>query len=244
MLNKINDDKRKLEILNNLHFDTTELRMIDKSLLSPIELDLDEVVAKEELNDILNYPWIALQACTTYYYDFLYEKEGRGNTVTEVMFFLENEIETAWNLIKKTFRKALLFKTSLIPANVEIYRVDVTGISNYGKSLLTSLDEHGELPLIWKRLFLSGVYPCKDSEGIYDFITENKIIKQPEKKMLQVLMKNPFFNYMDLSAISLTECEEDYNIQFILQQSSQAVISVEKDDTTFGYYTKRLCWKK
>ncbi len=71
--------------------------------------------------------------------------------------------------------------------------------------------------------------------------TDNKILKCDD--IMRRLMDNPFFRYMDISAIRLEECEEYEEIEMILRESSLAVVFVEKNEEPFSDCIKRLCWK-
>ncbi len=48
-------------------------------------------------------------------------------------------------------------------------KVDITGLSPYGRTIIKMLDEQGEILSMWKKLYLNGVYPYEEEEGVYCF---------------------------------------------------------------------------
>lgn len=190
----------------------------------------------EDIELLKENPWILLEACTMNFYDYLYENK---NDVISSMFFYR--VDNIRRLVKRVFKKSIFIKTKLQQSGVTIYQINVNGLSSYGKTLLNKMNFEDEIPFEWKKLYFYDKLSNCEREGIYafkDYVCAHdvQVIKE-----LEQLMRNPLFLSMDISALSISECEKNEIVQTILKNSAEAVICIEKHHS---FYLKRICWKR
>ena len=238
---QIAGDAEKYTTLTDIQISIAEDEVeISDEHTHPLFIQSETTISENEIVVLKEHPWILLQLCTMHFYDFIYGKGSMEADIVETMFCLENEVEDIWLLIKKLSRKSLFFRTMIVPENTRVYKIELTGISGFGETVLAKLDNQGEIPAMWKMLYLSNSYPLPEDEGIYCFTNSPAVQENSRVDAMDRLLKNPFFRWMDISTIPLTHCEEMEGIQKILKKSSRAVVFVEEDESN---YFKRIFWK-
>lgn len=234
-------DRGKLTALTDIQIKIleSEIEKID-GYSHPIFIESKDSISSREIFILKENPWIILQLCAMHFYDHAFRKSGTENNVVETMFFMENEIDDVWLLIKKLFQKSLFFKTVVIPDNNKVYKVDIMGISDFGETVLSVLNDKGIIPKMWTELYLTSKYPLSEKEGMYIFTDLLHCKEIDVEDVMSKLLTNSFFRSMDISTIPLAYCENNEGVQRILKRSREAIVFVE-DEGTISF--KRICWR-
>lgn len=230
--------KEQLQLLANIQIETSDFEWVTNHSYSfPINT---KCISKKEIDMLVSNPRLLLQACTMHFNSFIYNIEGKETNIVERMFFSKDEIELIWELIKQIFQRPILFKGRTIFDNQVVYRVDARGVTPFGDALLKALDGKELIPDIWKKLYLLDRVPPTENEGTYYFDSFPMMQEPYSQNLIDKLLMDPYFRFMDISNISLVDCEKNKDIQKILSRSQEAVIFVEKYEEQC---IKRLCWK-
>lgn len=240
MLQMAEDAERYMTLTDiQINIAEEETEMSDEYTHS-LFIQSETTISENEIAVLKEHPWILLQLCTMHFYDFIYGKGSMEADIVKTIFCLENQVEDIWFLLKKLFWKSLFFRTTIVPENTRVYKIELTGISGFGETLLAKLDDQGEIPAMLKMLYLFNSYPLPEDEGSYYFTNSPAVQENSRVDAMDRLLKHPFFRWMDISTISLTNCEEMEGIQKILKESRRAVVYVEEDES---YFFKRILWK-
>lgn len=239
MLLPMEKDKGLLQILDNIQIEASDFEWFAHQSY-PLPVNSETCISETEVRLFSEHPRLLLQICTMHFHKFLYHRTAGGTSIVERMFFSEDEIDSVWGLSKQVFQNPILFKGRTRSDNQIVYRVDAKELTPTGDVLLKVLDVKGLIPDIWRKLYLSGRFPPIETEGIYYFDSFPAAQETHAKNSMDKLLTDPYFRSMDISNISLANCERNADMQKLLSNCREAVIFVEEHK---GQYLKRLCWK-
>lgn len=187
---------------------------------------------------LAQYPWIIYEMCTMYFYSAIYG-ENRTNDIIGTMLYSKSDLDEIFQNIAEIFKETRPFKIIIGPEHIEYYRVDVRGLTLFGKTELEKLNKEGIIPKTWREMYLAGRTPLQEEDGFYIIhqTTQYKNIK--EKNLTDDLINVPFFRSIDISNLALEDCEQHEMVQKIITQKRDAFIFV---DTHNGHCLKKLCW--
>ena len=195
-------------------------------------------ITMQQAEDFLKEnPRILLYVCEAHSFDYRYQPKNR---IYSSQFFNKKKFHEAWPYLKLLFRKIYSYKVETDSEEC-FYICQINGISPSGDSLLKHLASTGNVPCIWKKLYLSEKMPQSEPDG--DYHIEKCAWPDIEVKasIFELLAVNSFFYIMDVSNLLTWECEENSYIQSIISGSKEAYIRVENCD---GYCSKILYLKR
>ncbi len=195
----------------------------------------DSNISTLEIFDFLNcsLPFKVLLS-TQYFYDKVCGENNGIHSNT----FTDNAIDAKiLSILKKLFIKVKIDMASVNNSNKKLWLVTVNGISAEGKRIIENLEIENHFDSIIQELYITAKLPTsKDNVGLYEIISDGNL-PHSENENLDSLIKNNLFRCMDVSALTLEQCANNYLINYIIQHKEKVYLSVNE------YPTKDKCFK-
>lgn len=208
-------------------------------ILSLKRFDINETfdinISTLEIFDFLNcsLPFKVLLS-TQYFYDKVC---GENNGIHSNTFISNAPDIKNLSILKKLFIKVKIDIASVKDSNKKLWLVTVNGISAEGKRIIENLKIESYSDSIIQELYINAKLPiAKDSAGLYKVISDGKLLHS-ENENLGRFIENNLFRCIDVSALTLEQCANNYLINYIVEHKEKVYLSINE------YPTKDKCFK-
>lgn len=196
---------------------------------------VDTNISILEIFDFLNYSLNFKVLLSTQYF---YDKVCGENNGIHSNTFTKNAPDTKISsILKKLFIKVKVEIASVKNSNKKIWLVTVSGISAEGKRIIENLKIENYYDTIIQELYITAKLPItKDNAGLYEIISDGSL-QHSKNENLDSFIENDLFKHMDVSALTLEQCANNYLINYIVEHNEKVYLSINE------YPTKDKCFK-
>lgn len=193
---------------------------------SPVILRSANKCLAEELREIVeNAPAILLSLYEHHFYLQLLGDKDRTNSD---MYFDNKDFEKVRDVLPSLFQQAVLSDVYHTNSQRGFCLVTVRGITQLGEAVVKSMQADGRAPKELKKLYCTPF--CIDVQsklGLYalsEGAAENEYVASP---FINAVLEDKSIRGMDISCLSLQQCEQDGLLQFLVSKSATSYLYID-----------------